>query len=168
MDREIIQKQRKEQWQGTYKAFDVSKAYAVISDLEKAFDYLDGGETSEINLQLRLQRAAEAGQTRNIECKYFKIDLYKKGTTHIKFYPESMKLVDKLNIYAAQNRKWLPPNYGKASYTDMDEPERAVVDSFHGDGTEGSGERAYAEVLARKDYYLAAPVPEMRLLQEGA
>ena len=79
-----------------------------------------------------------------------------------------MKLVDKLNIYAAQNRKWLPPNYGKAGYTDMDASERAVVDSFHGDGTEGSGERAYAEVLARKDYYLAAPVPEMRLLQEGA
>ncbi len=148
-------------------AFDVNNAYTVISDLEKAFDYLDGGETSEINLRARLQVACNAGQTRNIECKYFKIDLFKKGTTHIKFYPEAMRLVERLNIYAARSRKWLPPNYGRTTYRSMDDQERAVVDGFHGDGSEGSGEKSYTAVLAHKDYYLAEPTQQMQALGSG-
>lgn len=148
-------------------SFSVSTAYGVIGDIQKAFDYLDGGRTDEIDLEFRLKVASEQNKTRNIECKYFKVDLFKKGTTHIKFYPEAMPLVERLNIYASQKKGWLPPRYGKARYKDMQPEERAVVDSFHGDDSEGSGEKAYAEVMAKADFYLAEPTQKLPALTAG-
>ena len=50
----------------------------------------------------------------------------------------------------------------------MDAEEKAVVDSFHGDGTEGSGEKAYANVLARANYYLAPANNDTPLLDCGS
>lgn len=148
-------------------SFKVSTAYKVISDIEKVFDYINGGaEDDGYNLNDRLELAAAEGKTRNIECKYFKIDLFKKGTTHIKY--TNLELVEKLNIYAARNKNWLPPNYGKATYKGLSTEERAVVDGFHGDGTEGSGEKAYIEVLARKDYYLSDATRNVAALMPGA
>ena len=148
--------------------FSVSTAYGVISDIEKAFDYLDGGRTDEINLSFRLEAASHSGKTRNIECKYFKIDLFKKGTTHIKFYPDAMPLVERLNIYASQKKGWLPPRYGKAKYQDMNPGEQAVVDSFHGDDSKGSGEKAYTEVMAKADFYLAEPTQKLPALMAAS
>ena len=140
--------------------FHKGKAYAIISDLEKSFDYLGGKRPEGYSLDARLS----CGSLRNVELAYFKADFYKKGTLHIRFYPETMPLIERLNIYAARNRNWLPPSYGKVTYTSMDAQERAVVDSFHGDGTEGSGQKAYAEVLARRDFYLAEPTQQMQML----
>jgi 16S rRNA G966 N2-methylase RsmD len=153
-------------WQ---KTFDVSEAYKVLSDIEKAFDYLDGGrfKGNRYDLKAFLDAADERRQTRNIECTYFTVDLFKKGTVHIKFRPEAMPLVDRLNIYAAKGRGWLPPSYGRATYSNLDAEEKAVVDSFHGDGSEGSGATAYAEVLKDSSYYLSAPSQSMALLEEA-
>lgn len=137
--------------------FDQTTAYKVISDIEKAFDYLNANRENEYDLNARLTWAHDSGQTRNIELKYFAVDFYKKGTTHIKFYPESMKLVERLNIYAAQNRNWLPPSYGQKTYSNMTTEEKSVVDSFHGDGTDGSGEKAYVDILSQAQYYLSDP-----------
>lgn len=139
--------------------FDIRAAYEVLSDLEKAFNYLDGGhfEGNRYHLSSFLNHANENRQTRNIDCTYFKVDLFKKGTVHIKFRPEAMPLVDRLNIFAAQNRNWLPPNYGNKTYATMDEEEKAVVDGLNGDGTEGSGEKAYTEIMKDREYYLSAP-----------
>jgi hypothetical protein len=138
--------------------FDQSNAYAIISDLEKALNYLDAsGDDDGYSLSARLSWANQAGKTRNIELKYFKIDLFKKGTMHIKFLPEAMPIVDRLNIYASRKRNWLPPNYGKSTYSNMTAEEKAVVDSFHGDGSDGSGAERYAEVLRRSSFYLADP-----------
>lgn len=148
--------------------FYVSEAYNVISDIEKAFDYLDGGRTDEINLMSRLEAANMHGKTRNIECKYFKVDIFKKGTTHIKFYPESMPLVDRLNIYASKKKGWLPPRYGKTRYASMDAQEKAVVDSFHGDGADGSGEEAYTEILNNAAFYLAEPTQKLPALMAAS
>lgn len=149
--------------------FSVRNAFAVLSDIEKAFDYLDGGHTTERrNLESFLKHAAETGNTRNIECTYFKVDFFKKGTAHIKFRPEAMPLVEKLNIYAAMNKKWLPPNYGKATYTNMTPEEKATVDEFHGDGTEGSGLEGYIEVCTNRAYYLAAPTQQMAALMPAS
>ena len=155
-------------YKSSRETFYVSEAYKVISDIEKAFDYLDGGRTSEINLLSRLDGASAQGKTRNIECKYFKIDIFKKGTTHIKFYPEAMPLVDRLNIYASQKKGWLPPRYGKARYKDMAADEKAVVDSFHGDGATGSGEKAYTEVMTNAAFYLAEPTQKLPALMAGS
>lgn len=149
-------------------SFDVSTAFKVISDIEKAFAYLDGSMVDETDLRERLKTASADGRTRNIECRYFKIDLYKKGTTHIKFLPEALPLVERLNIYAARNRGWLPPNYGEASYDQMDAAERTVVDSFHGDGTRGSGMRGYNIVIQNAKFYLSDPVQNTPVLAARA
>ena len=139
-------------------SFNVSNAYEIISDIEKVFDYLDGKRTADVDLLSRLNRAKEEGNMRNIECKYFKIDIYKKGTTHIKF--TNMDLVDRLNIYAARKRNWLPPNYGKAAYSEMTEEEQAVVLDFQ-------GEEAYSRVMANREYYLADPTQSVLMLTTG-
>lgn len=148
--------------------FDVSTAYKTISDIEKAFDYLDGGKTDSFDLDTQLKIANASGKTRNIPCKYFSIDLFKKGTTHIKFYPEAMTLVERLNIYASQKKAWLPPNYGKTKYADLGDEEKTTIDSFHGDGTPGSGEKEYTEVLAQADFYLSEPTRAVAALAAPA
>jgi hypothetical protein len=66
-------------------AFEVSNAYAILSDIEKVFDYLNGTMTDERDIRERLQTANNNGQTGNIRLKYFDVTLYKKGTTHIKY-----------------------------------------------------------------------------------
>lgn len=139
--------------------FSTYDAYAVISDLEKVFDYLGGKRPEGYDLNARLSWA-ECGSLRNVELAYFKVDFYKKGTIHIKFLPDTMPLVDRLNIYAAQNRNWLPPNYGRTTYANMNAEEKAVVDSFHGDGTDGSGAKMYATVLAQSAFYLTDPATQ--------
>lgn len=146
---------------------DERRAYSVLSDIEKAFNYLDGGyfKGNRYNLESFIHEAKMSGQTRNIECTYFKVDLYKKGTIHIKFRPEAMPLVDRLNIFAAKDKNWLPPNYGKTSYQNMNEEEKAVVDSFNGDGTEGSGEKAYTDIMREGQYYLSSPTNTMLALE---
>lgn len=148
------------------KGFDTFAAYNVLSDIEKAFDYLDGGHFTghRYKLDSFLNYASEHRQNRNIECTYFKVDLFKKGTVHIKFRPEAMPLVDRLNIYAAKGKAWLPPNYGKKTYANMDAEEKAVVDGLNGDGTEGSGEKAYVKILQDHAYYLSEPTSTMPAL----
>lgn len=85
---------------------------------------------------------------------------------HINF--RNQELVDRFNIYCCRHKGWLPPSYGKAQYSNMQTAEKVVVDSFHGDGKEGSGEKAYTMVMARPDYYLAEPTRELPLLMAGA
>jgi len=151
------------------KGFRVDRAFGTLSDIEKAFDYLDGGkfEGERIDLRPALQAASDGLQHRNVECTYFLVDIFKKGTIHIKFRPEAMPLVERLNIYAAQGKAWLPPRAYKTPYNNLDAEEKAVMDSFGGDGTEGSGEKAYNEVLKDPAYYLSSPGGQMLMLTSG-
>ena len=126
-------------------ALRVHEAYSFLSDLEKAFNYLDGNMTADVDLMRVIENAKE--NPKNIQCKYFKVTFYKKGTCHITY--TNPKLIDKLNIYAARGRKWLPPHYGKTAYKDMSEEEKAVIDDFQ-------GEKAYNEVMKNSNYYLSA------------
>ena len=106
-------------------------------------NFLDGGRTGEVDLQAVIEQAKE--EPKNIECKYFKVTFYKKGTVHIVF--TNLELLEKFKIYAAKNRRWLPPDYGKRSYKDMTAEERTVVDEFQ-------GEQAYKKVYENNEYYL--------------
>lgn len=142
--------------------FDLNKAESVISDIEKVFDYLDGNMTADVDLYGVLKLAHSQGKTRNIDCKFFTVDMFKKGTLHIKF--KRQDLVDRFNIYCCGKKGWLPPHYGKSAYSQMSDAERSVVDSFHGDGTPGTGEKAYGAVMARADYFLGEPKREFPLL----
>jgi len=136
---------------------DTYTAYSVLIDIEKIFNYLSGVTDHESNLRFVLERAKDTGNTRNIELRYFTVDLYKKGTTHIKY--KDMDLIDKFNIYAARNRNWLPPNYGRSTYKEMTDEERAVVDDFQ-------GEKAYEKVMVRSDYFLSEPTQELAMIPE--
>lgn len=139
--------------QGNFCAYE---AYDLLADLEKALDYLTASPGDEGNfLERRLNQAERDGVTRNINLRYFKVTFYKKGTCHITFHEQ--EVVDKLNIFCARHKNWLPPCYGRKAYADMDAEEKAVVDGLHGDGSEGSGAKMYAKVLAKPEYYLAEP-----------
>ena len=135
--------------------FSIHNAYSTISDIEKVFEYLDGNMSAPVDLHFALECAHKAGQTKNIRCKFFDVTLYKKGTMHIKFHDQA--LVDRFNIYCSRKKNWLPPNYGRTAYTDMDQEAKTVVDGFHGNGAEGSGAAAYGEVMKRQGYFLSEP-----------
>ncbi len=121
------------------------KILEKLADIEKGFNYLDGGLTDSIDLKAVLQKAKETGQTKKIPLKYFTVTFYKKGTCHIEFTNE--ELLKKFNIFGAQRKGWLPPSYGKKGYKEMDLEERAVVDEFE-------GEKSYSEVVSNTGYYI--------------
>lgn len=147
-------------------SFNLRRAESVISDIEKVFDYLDGNMTASVDLHGVLERAHKEGQTKNIPCKYFDVTLYKKGTMHIKFRDQA--LVDRFNVYCCGKKGWLPPSYGRTAYSGMTAEEKAVVDGFNGDGTVGSGEKAYAEIRKNQGYYLAEPTSNTLALMAPA
>lgn len=122
-----------------------------LSDIEKTLDYLDNKRTPPTDFYSRIMElqklTKETGipQTKNIEFKHFYITCYKKGTCHITFKDE--ELLKKFNLFGSQRKGWLPPSYGKVSYEDMDEEERAVVDEFE-------GEESYKHTVANSAYLL--------------
>ena len=116
-----------------------------LSDIEKVFDYLDGGRSDHVSLKKALQDAETAGISRNIQLKYFTVSLFKKGTCHIQF--TNLELLKKFNLFGSQRKGWLPPSYGKVKYEDMGQDERAVIDDFE-------GKDEYNKVCRNKDYYL--------------
>lgn len=116
-----------------------------LQDIEKCFNYLDGGLTEAIDLEESLNFAEEYGETKDIQLKYFTVSFYKKGTCHITFNNE--ELLKKFNIFGSQHKGWLPPSYGKKAYKDMTTEEKAVVNEFE-------GEKEYNKVISNKEYYL--------------
>lgn len=122
--------------------------YDVVSklqDIEKCFNYLDGGLTEAVDLEESLKFAEEYGETKDIQLKYFTVTFYKKGTCHITFNND--ELLKKFNIFGSQHKGWLPPSYGKKAYKDMATEEKAVINEFE-------GEKEYNKVISNKEYYL--------------
>ena len=116
-----------------------------LTDIEKGFNYLDGGLTDGIDMMAVLKEAEEDEQTKKVQLKYFTVTFYKKGTCHIEFTNED--LLKKFNIFGAQRKGWLPPSYGKKGYKEMDPEEQAVVDDFE-------GEHEYSKVMCNTGYYI--------------
>lgn len=147
---------------GLFDSWRGSAAYnaqSVLEDIEKVLNYFDGMMTAEVSMWDILEKSITNGITKNIHLKYFDVTFYKKGTVHITF--TKPELIDRYNIYAAQNRKWLPPSYGKKAYSNLDEEERAVVDSFQ-------GEEAYNTVISHPDYYLSPITGDGLLMLDNA
>lgn len=134
----------------------VYEAYSILADIERILNFFDGNMSADAELHNQLQNCFNRGITKNIQCRFFTVTFYKKGTVHITF--NCPELIDRYNIYAAQNKKWLPPSYGKAKYEDMSAEEQAVIDSFQ-------GRQAYDRVMSRSDYYLASPFSKNEMLQ---
>ena len=131
---------------------DVHACIAKISDIEKVFDFLDGGRSDGTRCEEAIKAANTQGITRNIQCKYFKVTFYKKGTCHVIF--TNLGVLHKFNLFAAMHKNWLPPTYGKKRYTDMDAEEKAVIDSFE-------GQESYEKVMQHSDYYLNTTPPPL-------
>ena len=130
--------------------------YGFLDDIEKCLDFLDGGETVyHSTISIKLNFYEEIQETRKLDFKYFTVDVYKKGTIHIKF--KDAELLKRLNIYGCQHKGWLPPSYGKKAYKDMTAEEKAVIDGFE-------GEEEYNKVFAHPERYIVAPEKEMLLL----
>ena len=119
-----------------------------LTDIEKVFNYLDTGKTEELTLREILQEAKNNNKTKGIITKFFKIDFYIKGSCHLTFLDED--LLKRFNIYAATNKGWLPPSYGKKTYSQMTKEEQEVIDNFE-------GEKEYKKVINNKDYYIYNP-----------
>lgn len=128
---------------GGFKPTD-REVVSKLQDMEKSFNYLDGGLTEAVDLEESLKFAEEYGETKNIQLKYFTVTFYKKGTCHITFNNE--ELLKKFNIFGSQHKGWLPPSYGKKAYKDMTEEEKAVVNEFE-------GEKEYSKIIANREYY---------------
>lgn len=111
---------------------DTYRVYSLISDLERAMNYLDRGETTFHTPIDRAVRIANMNDMNKADFTYFTCTFYKKGTCHIKFKPEVSRIIDRLNIFAGQKKNWLPPTYGKKHYADMTAEEQAVIDDFQG------------------------------------
>ena len=127
---------------------DEFRAYNVrsrLEDIEKVFNYLDGGRAPEVSLNDALNMAESTGQTRKVPTKHFFMTFYKKGTCHIEF--RDPDLLAKFNIFAGRHKNWLPPSFGRKGYKELDREEKAVVDSF-------MGKDAYEQVVSRPDYFL--------------
>lgn len=127
---------------------DTYRVYKDLSDLERILNFFAGETTADVDLQSVLENAAAKEVSKKISCKHFYVDFFKKGTAHIVFKDE--KLIDAFNIYVAKEKHWLPESYGKKTYQQFTEEERAVVDSFQ-------GKKAYEEVMAHREYYLKEP-----------
>ena len=143
------------QWSGSFEP--EWRIKEKLMDIEKALNYLDGGKAPVRDLQSVLQKAREDGQTKNIELRHFHITFFKKGTCHIVFKDE--ELLKKLNIFGSQQKKWLPPSYGKKKYSEMTSEEKRVVDEFDG------GEVGYTKVISQAEYYIYEPKNAVNLLE---
>lgn len=142
-------------WDGKPRIYDANK---TLEDIERILNLFDGHMTEEVNSADFLNFNFNQGITKDIKQKFYKVTFYKKGTAHITFTcPE---LIERFNIYVAQNKQWLPPAYGKKTYKDMTEEEKKAVDSFQ-------GEDAYNEILMKSSYYLS-PVVNSQMLMLGA
>lgn len=122
------------------------KTLNKLQDVEKCFNYLDGGLTDAVDLKESLSFAEQYGETKNIQLKYFTVTFYKKGTCHIVF--NNNELLNKFNIFGSQRKGWLPPSYGKKQYKDMTPDEKAVVKEFNGTEAE------YNKIVQNPEYYL--------------
>lgn len=123
--------------------------YEIInkfSDMELAFNYLAGCPGAYVGVGSVLDCAEKTGQTKGIECKYFNLTFYKKGTVHIVIKDE--ELLKKLNIFGGKGKNMLPPSYGKKHYNEMSPEEQAVVNDFDG------SEVAYEKVISNPAAYL--------------
>lgn len=124
-----------------------------LADVAKVFAYLDGKVYDDAPFTEALEAAGKTKQSRNIELEHFTVTFYKKGTAHITFKRDD--LLKKFNLIGSQRKGWLPPDYGKKSYSDMTAEARAVVDAFDG------GEDGYGDTIARLDFYAGRSMPSL-------
>ncbi|MDT2909290.1 DUF4942 domain-containing protein [Lactococcus lactis] len=116
-----------------------------FNDYEKALNFLNGNKPLKINLSETIDKAIKDGQIKDIEFNFFRVSFFKTGTAWIYF--KDLELLKRLNLFAGQRKGWLPPSYGKKSYSDMSKEEKEIIDSFE-------GEKSYKKVYEEPSKYI--------------
>lgn len=133
-------------WKWDKHPLNVYNCVELLSDIQKALNYLDGGKTEEVNLNAVITKARDECNYRKIETKYFYVTFCKRGTMHLIW--RDMDLLKRFNIYASRHLGYLPPTYGNKHYNDMTEEEKQVIDSFQGADD-------YEKIMRNPSYYLS-------------
>lgn len=134
--------------------------YKILDDLEKCLAFLQIGENEyiyDIDLNNQLKFYQEKQVTKKMQFRYFDVDVFKKGTMHIKF--RDLDLLKRFNIYGCQHKGWLPPSYGKKSYKDMNAEEKQVINEYE-------GQQEYEAVYNNRENYIL-DVGQRMLLTDG-
>jgi hypothetical protein len=131
-------------WQGKFNPTNY-QVLDKLTDIEKTLNYLAKNKNSHTDLTETLTQAKTEGRTGKIQCKYFRLTFYKKGTLHIEF--TDIELLNKFNIFGSQKKGWLPPGFGKKEYGSMTKEEKTTVDDF-------CGQADYNTFYQEKDYYI--------------
>ena len=143
-----------------YYHYSDRSVYKKLDDLEKCLAFLQIGESEyvyDIDLSHQLKVYQEQQITRKMQFRYFDVDVFKKGTMHIKF--RDLDLLKRFNIYGCQHKGWLPPSYGKKSYSEMNAEEKQVVDEYE-------GQQEYEKVYNNRENYIL-DVGQRMLLTDG-
>lgn len=133
-------------WKWDKQPLNVYNCVELLSDIQKALNYLDGGKTEEVNLNAVITKARDECNYRKIDTKYFYVSFFKKGSMWLEF--KDMDLLKRFNIYASRHLGYLPPTYGNKHYNDMTEEEKQVIDSFQ-------GKEDYEKIMCNPSYYLS-------------
>ena len=108
------------------------ETFRRVNDIEKCLDFLNGNKSwSGPTTDELLRKAKDDGQFSKVQLRHIEITFYKKGTSHIVFRDD--ELLERFNAFGCNGKGWLPPNYGKKSYRDMNQDEKDVIDSFQGE-----------------------------------
>lgn len=143
-----------------YYHYSDRSVYKKLDDLEKCLAFLQIGDSEyiyDIDLSHQLKVYQEQQITKKMQFRYFDVDVFKKGTMHIKF--RDLDLLKRFNIYGCQHKGWLPPSYGKKSYSEMNAEEKQVIDEYE-------GQQEYEKVYNNRENYIL-DVGQRMLLTDG-
>lgn len=143
-----------------YYHYSDRSVYKKLDDLEKCLAFLQIGDSEyiyDIDLSHQLKVYQEQQITKKMQFRYFDVDVFKKGTMHIKF--RDLDLLKRFNIYGCQHKGWLPPSYGKKSYSEMNAEEKQVVNEYE-------GQQEYEKVYNNRENYIL-DVGQRMLLTDG-
>ena len=124
-----------------------------FTDIVQVFNYLQTKNRQNIDVDKIIKDAEQQENYTDIDFGYFTATFYKKGTTHIKF--KDLDLLEKFNLFGSQKKGWLPPDFGKTKYNDLNNESKKVVDEY-------CGEQKYNSIVQNSDYFL---VESQQLLQ---
>lgn len=122
-----------------------------LRDLIRAFNYLTDKRVDENELDAKMKQA-EIDMSFRLNLGVIEVKFHKKGTAHIKFLDKDF--LDRLNIFGAQHKKWLPPSYLRKTYEEMNGEEKEVVEAFQ-------GRQEYEKMMQNPNHYLV----EFNILQ---
>lgn len=116
-------------WDGKYKMNWNGRD--ELSDIDKVMNYFCGkNEYLKIYDSVIKHDMAESIHEIH-ESEYFKIRMYKKGTTHLTF--KSKDILRRFNIEAGRRKGWLPADYGRKPFKELSFEDQGIVESFEDD-----------------------------------